>query len=127
MGSGLKLDVKGTLGKFGYHNLPDNITDEIIYIVTEHAYMTAVKRAPYDPTPDGIHIKENIKRYYSKIGRFGEVWIDLPYALVAEYGSKKRLAHPYMRPAGVAARNKMKAIIKVAAKQSIAEEKAKAV
>lgn len=115
----LKLDVKGTLGKFGYSNIPDDIVDQIIGISTLQAYKTAVLKAPWDPEPDGIHIKEDLKFYYSKTLQVGEVWIRSPYANIAEYGSRHRFAHPYMRPASQAARNKMRAVIRASTKAAV--------
>jgi hypothetical protein len=120
----INLDIQGTLGKFGYHNLPDDIADSILKIATDTAYKTAVQKAPWDPEPDGIHIKEDLKTYYSPMLKTGFVFIRSPYANIAEFGSRKRLAHPYMRPASKAARNKMKAVIRVSTKDAVDKEKA---
>jgi len=121
----ITLSIKGTLGKFGYENIPEEISDEIIKIATDAAYISAVKNAPYDPEPDGVHIKEDLKTYYSPMLHAGFVYIKSVYANIAEYGSKSRLAHPYIRPAAKAARAKMRSTIKAAVKSAIAEEKAK--
>jgi hypothetical protein len=128
MGSGMRVDIKGTLGKFGYSNIPDEISDAILVSVVDHAHYTAIKKAPYLADDPPLHLREEIQKEIDLKAKVGYVFIktsDIPYALIAEYGSKKRLAHPYMRPAAAAARAKMKAIIRTAAKQSIAEEMAK--
>jgi len=121
----ISLNIKGTLGKFGYEDLPVEISNEILKIATDTAYRAAVKNAPYDPTPDGIHIKEDLKTYFSAMLQAGFVFIRSAYANIAEYGSKHRLAHPYIRPAAKAARSKMKSVIKSSTKTAIAKEKAK--
>lgn len=124
----IKCDIRGTLGKFGYGHVPDEIADKILQAVTDQAHYTAVKRAPYDPEPDGIHLREHVKKDIDLSKKVGYVFIEtneIPYALVAEYGSRNRLAHPYMKPAANAARQKIKAIVRIAAKEAIAEEKLK--
>ena len=120
----LSLNVTGTLGKYGYSDIPDDIADEIIMIATNQAYMTAVKEAPYDPTPDGINIKTDLKHKFSKSLRAGFVWIQSLYANIAEYGSKHRLPHPYMRPASRAARLKMKQVIRASTRKAIDKKRA---
>jgi hypothetical protein len=127
MGKGLYVDIKGTLGKFGYSNIPEEMSDYILKIVVDHAHYTAVKKAPYLAGHE-IHLRDNIQKEIDLKTKSGAVFIklaDIPYALVAEYGSKKRLAHPYMKPAASAARAKLKAVIRVAFKEAVAEEKAK--
>lgn len=120
----VKLNVTGTLNKYGYSNIPEEIADEIIMIATNHAYMTAVKNAPYDPTPDGINIKTDLKHLFSKLLHAGVVWIRSAYANIAEYGSKCRLPHPYIRPAARAARAKMIQVIRSSTKKAIDKKKA---
>jgi len=123
MGNGLRVDIKGTLGKYGYSNIPDEITDSILTIVTNHALLTAKK---YAPILTGA-LRNAISSYVDHEGKAGYVWIafdKIPYAIVAEYGSRHRLAHPFMHPAAAAARAKMKAIIRYTAKKAIEEEKA---
>jgi hypothetical protein len=120
----VRLNVTGTLNKYGYSDIPEEISDEIIMIATDQAYLTAVREAPYDPTPDGINIKTDLKKWFSKTLHAGAVWVRSAYANVAEYGSKLRLAHPYIRPASKAARNKMKQVIRASTKKAIAKKKA---
>jgi hypothetical protein len=120
---GLFIDIKGTLGKFGYSSIPDEITDLILTTVTSHALMTAKKFAPVKTGA----LRDAISSYVDLEGKAGYVWISfdrIPYANVAEYGSRHRLAHPYMHPAAASARAKMKAIIRYAAKKAIQEEQA---
>lgn len=120
----VSLNVTGTLGKYGYSNIPEDISDEIISIATDQAYMVAVRDAPYDPTPDGINIKTDLKKWFSKSLHAGAVWIRSAYANIAEYGSRHRLPHPYIRPASKAAKNKIKQVIRASTKKAI--EKARA-
>lgn len=115
----LKLNIVGTLGKYGYSEIPEDLSAQIVLIATEQAYKTAVAYAPYDPEPDGIHINEDLKWYFSKMAHGGVVWIKSDYANIAEYGSKGRLPHPYMRPASAAARSKMKQVIRSSTKEAI--------
>lgn len=115
----LSLNITGTLAKYGYSNIPEEISDEIILIATMQAYKKAVASAPFDPEPDGIHIKEDLSWYFSEMAHTGFVWIKSKYANIAEYGSKHRLPHPYMRPASAAARSKMKQVIRSSTKKAV--------
>lgn len=115
----LKLNITGTLAKFGWSGLPDEITDTILKITIDTAYMTAVKNAPVDPNDPPIHIKDELNKMYDEEKRIGYVLVKLPYANVAEYGSKKRLPHPYMRPAAKSAQNKMRSMIRSATKDAV--------
>lgn len=117
------LNIEGALGHFGYSNIPEDLQDAILLIVTQTAYQTAVKKAPVDPLDPPVHIKDELKWSYSKMAKTGAVWVRLPYANVAEYGSRKRLAHPFMRPAWRAGYNKMRAVIRKSTKDAIKEEK----
>ena len=121
----LSLNIKGTLGKLGYVDIPEDITDIMLKAAIDKAYLTAFQRAPFDPEHP-IHIKEELKKYYSKSLNGGAVWVKLPYANLAEYGSKSRLMNPFMRPAAKDARVLIKAIAKSAIKLAIknAQEKA---
>jgi hypothetical protein len=119
----LSLNITGTLGKYGYGKISEDLADEIILIATQQAYKTAVKYAPYDPEPDGINIREDLRWYFSKMAHGGVVWIKSPYANIAEYGSSHRLPHPYIRPASAAARSKMKQIIRQSTKNAIERNK----
>jgi hypothetical protein len=126
----LSLKVTGTLGKFGYSNIPEDVSDEIIMISTMSAYKSAVVNAPYDDDPkqrDPRHIKEELKWHYSKLAKSGTVWVKLPWAHIAEYGNKRRLAKPYMRKGSKAAQNKMRAIIRGAVKKSIKEQESRTI
>lgn len=122
----VSLNVTGTLGKYGYSDIPEDIADEIIMIATKQAYMTAVENAPYDPTPDGINIKTDLRYSYSfsATRRVGVVWIRSVYANIAEYGSKSRLPHPYIRPAARAAKAKMIRVIRSSTRKVIDKKKA---
>jgi len=119
------MDVKGTLGKFGYHDLPDAISDLVLKIATDTAHKSAIKHAPYDPVTDPIHIRDELKTYYSPSLKSGFVFVQLPYANAAEWGSRSRSPHPFMRPASKAAKNKMKSVIKSSTKKAVDKEKAK--
>lgn len=122
----VSLDITGTLGRFGYHNIPLDIRNQIVEICTAVAFDTAKKNAPYDQNDPPVHIKDELTKEIETLGdsdKVGYVYVRLPYAGLAEYGAKGRLPHPYMRPAGNAARRKMKAIMRSAAKKSVADEK----
>lgn len=118
----IKLNITGTLGRFGYSGIPGSIALDILNIATEQAYKTAYQKAPVDTGTlrDALDYK-----LATDARMIGEVWVRLPYANIAEYGSKSRLAHPYMRPASKSAQQKMKATIRKAAREAIAEEKAR--
>jgi len=121
----INLDIQGQLGKFGYHNIPKEVADSILRIATLKAYEMAVRRAPYDPTPDGIHLKTDLEHEYIDEELMGVVSIESPYAMITERGSRHRLAHPFMRPAADAARRAVKSLIIKSVKEAIAEEKLK--
>ena len=120
----IKMDIKGTLGKFGYAKVAESIMDDLLKIGVDQAYMTAIRSAPVDPNDPPIHIRDELKKDIDKDGKVGYVYVKLPYANIAEFGSKNRLPHPYIRPASRAAQAKIRATIRKAVKQSIAEEKA---
>jgi HK97 gp10 family phage protein len=115
----LKLNVTGTLAKFGWSKIPDAIVQDILLTVTKQAYVTAVKNAPIDPNDPPIHIKDELTWTYNKDAKLGTVYVKLPYANAAEYGTKSRLPHPFMRPASKAAQNKMRSMIRLATKEAI--------
>jgi hypothetical protein len=121
----IKLNISGTLGRFGYSNIPEEIMIDILTIATETAYVTAVKKAPYLANDPPVHIKDELKHSVDIDKKIGEVSIKLPYAYIAEFGSKHRIAHPYIRPAARAAQAKMKAVIRKSTKEAIDKEKAK--
>ena len=118
--------TSGKFGKIRYQNIPTAIIEALLPMVTETAYKAAVKNAPYDPTPDGIHIKEDLKWYFSPLLQMGAVWIRSPYALVANYGSRNRLAHPFMKPASRAGQQKMKRELKKIIKDAITDSEVNA-
>jgi hypothetical protein len=127
MGSGFKVDIIGTLGKYGYSNLPESISDEILSVIIDHAHYTAIKKAPYDKKNlDDVHLREHIQKDIDLKNHVGYVFVkisDIPYAAVVEYGTKHRWAVPFMKPAAMAARSKMKAIIRKSTKDAIVKEK----
>jgi hypothetical protein len=118
------MKVGGSIGKFGYSHIPDDIKLDVVNIGVNTAYRIAVLNAPYDPTPDGIHIKEDLKfKLATNADPIGEVWIKSPYAAAAEYGSRRRFAHPYFSKGRKAAWQKIRAILRKAVKEAIAKEK----
>lgn len=124
----ISLNVQGTLGKFGYKNIPAAISEDILLIAIEQAFMTAKKNAPYDTDDEAeppIHIRDEIQRSFDNTNRIGYVWVKLPYANIAEYGSKHRLPHPFIRPAAKAAQNKMRAVVRTAVKKSVEAEQSR--
>lgn len=122
----ITFKTSGKFGKTYYQNIPTAIIEALLPMVTETAYKAAVKNAPWDPTPDGIHIKEDLKWRYSPLLKMGAVWIRSPYALVANYGSHSRLAHPFMKPASKAGQQKMKRELKKIIKEAIRDSEVKA-
>jgi HK97 gp10 family phage protein len=121
----LSLNVKGTLGKFGYEDVPDAVVDQIIQAAGLQALKTAIANAPYLPEHE-IHLKENIHSWWDPMARVFYVIAASIYANIAEFGSRMRLPHPYMRKAIVAAKNKMKSVIRGAFKKAIKEVQARA-
>jgi hypothetical protein len=121
----VSLSVRGTLGKFGYSNIPDDIIDQILMVATMQAYKTAVQKAPFDPDDPPVHIREELRWNFSKLARMGTVWVRLAYANMAEYGSKGRAAHPFIRPAKAAAQRKMRAVIKRSTQDAVRKRKVK--
>jgi HK97 gp10 family phage protein len=119
----LKLNITGTLGKFGYQNIPEKVVESILMVAIDTALITAKRKAPVDPRDPPIHIRDELQKEYDNAKMIGYVYVKLPYANIAEFGSKHRLPHPYMRPAAQAARNKMRAVIRASAKKAIQEEK----
>jgi len=119
----ISVNVTGTLGKYGYQNIPDEISDMILQVSTETAYLAAVSAAPYDPEPDGVHIKEDLQWRFISMLKLGVVWIKSAYANITEYGSKSRLPHPYMRKGAAAARSKMRSTIRSATKEVVTKNK----
>jgi hypothetical protein len=118
----LSMDVKGELGKFGYTELPEDIVDSILMAAIDKAYLVAKQKAPYDTDPlqrDPRHIRDEIKKYFSKMDHGGRVWVSLPWAPPAEYGTKSRLMHPYFRPASAEARKLIKSIARSAIRKAV--------
>jgi len=125
----ISVNVRGTLGKVGYTDIPDDIADDMLKAVVDKAYLVAKQKAPYDTDPgqsDPRHIRDELKKYYSKTLKAGAVWVELPYAHAAEFGTKSRLMHPFIRPAASAGKALMKAIARGAVKMAIKNAKAKA-
>lgn len=119
---GLRVDIQGTLGKFGYSSMPPEISEQLLSVLVDFAHYTASRKAPVETGK----LRGAIQKEIDLADMRGSVFIklsEIPYAAVAEYGTKRRLPHPYMRPAGVATRTKLKAIIKTAVRQSIEEAK----
>jgi hypothetical protein len=121
----IEFKTNATFGKFKYTNIPPEFIAALLPDVILTAYKSAVKHAPYDPTPDGIHIKEELKHEWIEAMRRGAVWVRLPYANSAEYGTKSRLAHPFIRPASKAGRQYMRRNLKKVVNEVIKEERAK--
>ena len=70
-----------------------------------------------------MHIRDDLQKAFYREIKTGVVWIKSPYGYIAEFGSRHRLAHPYIRPASIAAKNKMKAVIRVSTKRAVDKEK----
>lgn len=121
----LKLNLQGSLGRYGYSNLPDAIKSEIIGIAVLQAYNVAKAKAPYDPNDPPIHIRDDVHKEYWPGENEGAIVVKSPYCMPAEFGSKRRLAHPFMRPAAKSAESKIRSMLRKAAKEAAAEEKLK--
>ena len=125
----VSVNIKGALGKLGYTDIPDEIVDDMLKAIVDKAFIVAKQKAPYDTDPNQVdprHIRDELKKYYSKSLRAGAVWVELPYAHAAEYGTKSRLMHPFIRPAAAAGRALAKAIARSAIKLAIKKAKEKA-
>jgi hypothetical protein len=120
----LKLNLSGSLGRYGYSNLPDDIKNDLIQLALDQAYSTAYQKAPILPGHP-IHIREDIKKEYTKGDPVAYLVVRSPYAFPAEFGSKHRLAHPFMVPAARAAKNKIRALLRKSAKEAAEREKLK--
>ena len=124
---GLSIDIKCTLGKYGYSDIPDDVADLVLVATVNHVHYTAVKKAPVDRgderhMPDDVVLRENIQKEIDLPNKAGYVFVkksDIPYLFTAEYGTRSRLAHPFMRPAAAAGRGKMKAIIRASTKEVV--------
>ena len=115
----VSLNIKGTLGKYGWKNVPDEIIDDILPIAGLTAYKTAYQKAPY-LAKHAIHLREAIEHFYDKVKRIYFIIVHSPYGFVTEFGGRRHyLPHPFIRPASKAAQNKIRAIIRLAAKQAI--------
>jgi hypothetical protein len=120
----VSLSVRGTLGKFGYSNIPDDIVDEILQVSGLYAQKVAIQRAPYDlKDKKGIHIKDHIKYWFDHVAKAAYIVVASVYGNVAEYGTKLRRAYPFIRPAGAAARTKMRSIIRPSVKSAVRKRK----
>jgi hypothetical protein len=123
----LKINILGGLGKYRYANLPDDIAVDLIKIGIDQAYYVASQKVPVLSGK----LKSKIETSIYPEKKIGFVFIrknkDMPYPFAAEYGTKNRLAHPFVRPAQKSAQSKIKAIMRYAARKRIEEEKARGV
>ena len=122
----IEFKTSGKFGKIHYQNIPTAIIEALLPAVTKTAYKAAVRNAPWDPEPDNVHIKEDLKWYFSPLLQLGVVWIKSPYAAIANYGSRHRLAHPFMQPASKAGQQKMKRELRKIIKEAIRDSTVKA-
>jgi len=118
----LKLSINGTLGKFGYSKLPDEIVDNILQISGMKAFSVAKAKAPYlDSHP--VHIRDSIHTWYDKASRIFYVIVSSLYANITEFGSKLRFPHPFIRPAAKAAQTIMRSTIRKSTKEAVNKRK----
>ncbi len=119
----IKLDIKGNFGKFGYTRVADELVDELLIKAGNVATKTAISKAPYDPNDPPEHLREKIYPFWDKLERIFYVTATSVYAFIAEHGSRRRQAHPYIRPASKAAQRNIKTNIKKAVTDSVNVEK----
>ena len=119
----INLNIKGNFGKFGYTQVADDLVEELLLKAGEVALKTAIKKAPYDPNDPPYHLREHIHSWFDKAAQIFYVIAASIYANIAEYGSSRRLEHPYIRPASKAAQRNIKSNTKKAVTDSVNAEK----
>jgi HK97 gp10 family phage protein len=117
-----KVNVTGILGRYRYTNLPDDMANTLVRIGVDQAALIARQKSPVLSGD----LKAEIHTELVPLKRVGYVFVearDIPYVFAAEFGSRRRLAHPFMRPAQKSAKSKISAIIRKVARDAIAKEK----
>jgi len=119
----LSLNIKGNLSKLGWDKIPDIMVDEILNLCLDTAYSTAYRIAPVlsGDFRDAITKHINLNEHYGWIVVSGK---EIPYNMLVEFGSRHRFAHPVFRPAGQAARKKMRQVMRKAIKDAAIKAKA---
>jgi len=122
----LSVNIKGTLGKYGYSDIPDEITDQILSIAVDTAEVTAKAKVPVGTAPQDPHpglLRDLIRSWIEKAARIGFVSVKSPYALAVHYGDKRHFPHPFMQQAADAARRIIKSTIRKSTKAAIEKGK----